>query len=516
MPKAQKPKAPSKKLAKRGRPAKSQPKEVRATPVVLPETPSPNIKRGIFNPEILGGWNSESQFQCSTHNFEIREYMDWQKEAALRRAGRRPHTRSIKGDSPPPSPIPELEIIHRRTRAGPAVYHTLRKPGCDTLAKCPPVPPTPNIFRHLAYNPHRDIAVRDIVYPKKQVAETKVNPSTSKSEIQETPNDDDSIISFATTSLMYPSDSEMSQTVVSDTSTDFFQRSISPSASALSEPVFSESVPPESVFSESDFSGSVLSMSVLSGSVLAEPGPPEPVSSEPVFSETDFSESDFSGSILSISVLSGSILAEPAPPEPIILRPIFLEPTLSEPIPPEPTKADPEPLKTPLSDSYTTQRSSTDPMEWVFGNKFGKVAAKEETHKHDFITTKKFQTLQKRCQSLYDKFLEAGDCCSEIKKEAKELKTKLQRLEARAALARKKTQRVTKGRRILLERGKDTYIAYLLQHIDRLVELRRFIERLNENGVENGELSFIYSGQRSESPGFEFTTRRPRQHSFVL
>lgn len=137
------------------------------------EIPLPTPKPSILSPEEKEKKKKEDT--CSTNNpsssvGKSMRSVGWaarnQRSAKFigQRPSRLPRMRT---------PTTELEIIKRRKHAGPGFYHTLLKPGCDTVGlKRFTGVPTPGIFKGLRFSPNRDIAVGDIDYSNKR----KVRP----------------------------------------------------------------------------------------------------------------------------------------------------------------------------------------------------------------------------------------------------------------------------------------------------------------------------------------------------
>lgn len=100
------------------------------------------------------------------------------------------------------------------------------------------------------------------------------------------------------------------------------------------------------------------------------------------------------------------------------------------------------------------------------------------------LINKRISTLQDNYQQLRSGFLDIGGYTSRFEKEVKKLETRVQLLETKAGIKEKPEKRKKNKRALLVKKKRDGCEIYIIQHINRLIELREFMEKLKEIGPE--------------------------------
>lgn len=288
------------------------------------------------------------------------------------------------------TPVTELEIIKRRKHTGPGFYHTLLKPGCDTIKGkgFKKGVPTPDIFKGLRFSPNRDIAIGDIDYSKQRAV--KPDPKTPGSGA-----------------------------FLEDNSAD--------------DEIETIPAPVQVVFNTSVSSGD---------------------------SEIEMSEADTSD-------VDTSLCTEPGTPP----NPDHLESPDTESIDISPEG---------LSEPHIKPSSPSEPVLWDIDHcSNGTVSERilfspgNDIYQHDTYERLRKELLDLREQAMG------------FKKDMQKLESRVQFLETKGN--KKKPKKLKKNRKLLL-RAEDTRIAHVIQHINHLIELRDFMEKLKKTGLEKTKL----------------------------
>lgn len=230
------------------------------------EIPLPTPKPSILSPE------EKKEDICSTNNpsSSVGRSMGgvgWaarsQRSARFINIGqgpsRLPETRT---------PTTELEIIKRRKHAGPGFYHTLLKPGCNTVKfKGVTNVPTPDIFKGLKLSPSRDIAVGDIDYSNKRAVRPYLNTPGPGTFLEDSFADDEietmpTPVQVVSDALVSSKDSKMNEADISDV-----DASLDPEPGTPPNPDHLESTDTESI----NTSPEVLSEPYMEPRRLSEP-----------------------------------------------------------------------------------------------------------------------------------------------------------------------------------------------------------------------------------------------------
>lgn len=141
----------------------------------------------------------------------------------------------------------------------------------------------------------------------------------------------------------------------------------------------------------------------------------------------------------------------------------------------------------PATDPCTELRSLAESLVWGFGNHSDEAASegndfslRHKIHQHG-LNDKTTSPLQHDCQKFHNELLDIRKHALRSEKEMQKLETRVGLLEKRAGI--KEKSRLAKKKRSLLARGGDAHTARVIQHINHLIELRKFVVKLKKTGL---------------------------------